>query len=67
MLGGSIGFILASVIAAGRVAELSRENKNLKKKLERFEEGLEVAIEQGYVDPTPSHRKPVSRQVVLKR
>jgi uncharacterized integral membrane protein len=36
-LGGSIGFILACMIAAGRVADLKRENERLKEELERHQ------------------------------
>lgn len=35
VLGGSIGFILASMIAAGRVAGLMRENRRLREELAR--------------------------------
>ena len=66
ILGGAIGFLLASVIAAGRVAELGRENESLKKKLEESESVFEVTVEQGQLDRTPSYKKSVSRQAGLK-
>jgi hypothetical protein len=62
ILGGSIGFLLASVIAVGRVEELGRENENLKRKLEKSEGIFEVTIEQGHLDRTPSDRKSLFRQ-----
>jgi len=49
MLGGSIGFILACMIAAGRVVDLGRENQRLKQKLEGHQYGPKVVAEQNYV------------------
>ena len=49
MLGGSIGFTLACIIAAGRVVELRRENQRLKKELIGHQCGPEVVAEQAHV------------------
>ena len=55
MLGGSIGFILACMIAAGRVADLGRENQRLRKELEGHQYEPEVVAEQIQVSiPKPS-------------
>ena len=55
MLGGSIGFILASMVAAGRVAHLRRENQRLRQDLEGHQYGPEVVAEQTHVSiPKPS-------------
>lgn len=61
MLGGSIGFILASMIAAGRVADLRRENQRLKAELEGQQYGPEVVAEQTHVSiPKPSVTVPLT-------
>jgi hypothetical protein len=52
MLGGSIGFVLACIIAAGRVAQLTRENQILRKELKQYERAFEVAAEQRQVITT---------------
>ena len=55
MLGGSIGFILASMIAVGRVADLRRESQRLKQELEGHLYGPEVVAEKTHVSiPKPS-------------
>ena len=55
MLGGSIGFILACMIAAGRVADLRRENQRLKQELEGHQYEPEDVAEQIKVSiPKPS-------------
>jgi hypothetical protein len=55
MLGGSIGFTFAWLIAAGRVADLGRENQRLKQELEGHQHGSEVVAEQTHVSiPKPS-------------
>ena len=46
MLGGSIGFTLACMIAAERVADLGRENQLLKQELEGHQYGSEVVAGQ---------------------
>ena len=53
MLGATIGFILACVIAARRVAYLSREGHFLQKELERYQNMFEVAVDQNQVSTTP--------------
>jgi hypothetical protein len=55
MLGGSIGFTMACMIAAGRVADLRRENQRLKQELEGHQYGPKVVAEQTHVIiPKPS-------------
>jgi len=52
MLGATIGFILACVIAARRVAYLNREGQLLQKELERYHNMFEVAADQHQVSTT---------------
>ena len=55
MVGGSIGFTLACILAAGRVADLVRENQRLKQELEGPQCGPEVVAEQTHISiPKPS-------------
>ena len=55
ILGGSIGFILACIIAAGRVADLMRENQRLRRELERHQYESKVVAEQSQSStPKPS-------------
>ncbi len=54
VLGGSIGFILASMIAAGRVTGLMRENKRLREELARHQNEPRDFAEQSQL----STRKP---------
>ena len=55
VLGGSIGFILASMIAAGRVADLMRQNKRLREELERDHyESRAFAAQSELSTPKPS-------------
>jgi len=55
VLGGSIGFILACMIAAGRVAGLMRENQLLREELERHQYEFKVVAEQSQLStPKPS-------------
>ena len=53
LLGATIGFILACVIAARRVAYLSREGQLLQKELERYHNLFEVVVDQNQVSTTP--------------
>ena len=53
MLGATIGFILACVIAARRLAYLNREAQLLQKELERYHNMFEVAADQHQVSTTP--------------
>ena len=53
MLGATIGFILACVIAARRVAYLSREGQLLQEELERYQNLFGVAVDQNQVNTTP--------------
>ena len=49
MLGGSLGFTLACMMAAGRVADLRRENQRLKREPEGQQYGSKVVSEQTHV------------------
>ena len=53
MLGATIGFILACVIAARRVAYLSREGQLLQEELERYQNLFGFAVDQNQVNTTP--------------
>jgi hypothetical protein len=53
MLGATIGFVLACVIAARRVAYLSREGQLLQEKLEQYQNSFGVAEDQNQVNTTP--------------
>ena len=46
MLGGSIGFTFACILAARRVTDLRRENQRLKQELGGHQYGPEVVAEQ---------------------
>lgn len=46
MLGGSMGFLLACVVASGRVGGLLRENYCLRKELDSFGSTVEGTSEQ---------------------
>jgi len=55
LLAGSIGFILASMIAAGRIAGLMRENKRLREELARHQYESRDFVEQSQLStPKPS-------------
>jgi hypothetical protein len=55
LLAGSIGFILASMIAAGRIAGLMRENKRLREELARHQyESRDFAEQSQLSTPKPS-------------
>ena len=55
VLGGSIGFILACMIAAGRVADLKRENERLREELEGHQYEPRAFAEQSQLNnPKPS-------------
>ena len=53
MLGATIGFVLACVIAARRVAYLSREAQLLQEELERYQNLFGVVVDQNEVDTIP--------------
>jgi len=53
MLGATIGFVLACVIAARRVAYLSREAQFLQEELERYQNLFGVIADQNQVDTMP--------------
>jgi hypothetical protein len=53
LLGATVGFILACVIAARRVAYLNREGQLLQKELERYHNMFEGAADQNLVTSTP--------------
>ena len=53
MLGATIGFILACVIAARRVAYLCRQGQLLQEELERYRNLFEVAVDQNQVSTAP--------------
>jgi hypothetical protein len=53
MLGATIGFVLACVIAARRVAYLSREGQLIQEELERYHNLFGVAVDQNQVNTTP--------------
>ena len=53
MLGATIGFVLSCVIAARRVAYLSREGQLLQEKLEQYQNSFGVAEDQNQVNTTP--------------
>jgi len=44
--GGSIGFLLACIVASNRVSSLLRENHRLRKELDSFEYTVEGTSEQ---------------------
>lgn len=50
MLGAMIGFVLACVIAARRLAYLSREGQLLQEKLEQYQNLFGVGIDQNKVN-----------------
>jgi hypothetical protein len=53
MLGATIGFVLACVIAVRRVAYLSREGQSLQEELERYQNLFGVAEDQNQANTTP--------------
>ena len=53
MLGATIGFVLACVIAARRMAYLSREGQLLQEELEQYQNLFGTAVDQNQLNTTP--------------